>query len=293
MPYIGEIAALLTALCWAISVIYFRQLGSHFSPFNLNLWKGVIAITGLLLAIFVLDISFSSDLNDILWLLLSGAIGIGIGDSAFFAALNRMCERTTLLLTETLSPIFTALLAIVWLSEWLSGFQWLAIAIILLGVDLVIRSKKGKQREMDVSLSGLNYAALSALCQAVGAVTGRDVLINSDIHVVTASLYRLVGGLILVSLIMLLTKQAWLPHEFKKSQLWKILTLATFVGTFVAMQLQTLSFAHAPAAIVQALFASSIIFSLVIAVVRGQKVNRSAVVGSSIALLGVSLIFIW
>ena len=46
----------------------------------------------------------------------------GIGDTAFFAALNRMGERSTLLVAETLAPIFTALLAVVWISEILNAY---------------------------------------------------------------------------------------------------------------------------------------------------------------------------
>ncbi|PIP81020.1 MAG: EamA family transporter [Gammaproteobacteria bacterium CG22_combo_CG10-13_8_21_14_all_40_8] len=292
MAYLGEFSAILTALCWALSIFYFRQLCNNFSPLSLNLWKGVIAIFGLIMSIAFSHTSFFSSQHDVLWLLLSGAIGIGIGDSAFFAALNRMCERTTLLLTETLAPIFTAALAIVWLAEWLSAYQWLAIAIILLGVDLVIRSRKGKKRSMDISWSGFNFAALAALCQAVGAVIGRDVLIHSDIDIKTASLYRLLGGVLLVMVLLISTRKKWLPQEYKQVHLWKTLFKATLIGTLIAMVLQTFSFQHAPAAIVQVLFASSILFSLLLAKLRGQVIARTALYGSAIAMFGVSLIFL-
>ena len=238
------------------------------------------------------NIPIVADQKDVLWLFLSGAIGIGIGDSAFFAALNRMCERTTLVLTETLSPIFTALLAIIWLSEWLSAFQWLAMGIILVGVDLVIRSRKGKKRTMDISWSGLNFAALSAICQAIGAVIGRDILTHSNIPVTTASLYRLAGGFILVIILLMITRQKWLPKEPKNLRVWKFLIIATTIGTFLAMILQTLAFKHAPAAIVQILFASSILFSLLFALMRGQTISKISFLGSMIAMLGVGIIFI-
>jgi len=289
MPYLGEIAALTTAFCWAISVVYFRRLGGVFSPLSLNLWKGLISIAGLLLIVFISPRP-APEHQEILWLMLSGVIGIGIGDTAFFAALNRMGERSTLLLAETLAPVFTAILAMLWISEWLSVFQWLAIGVILLGVDLVLRSKKDSDEKP--TFSGLSFAALAALCQAVGAVIGRDVLISTDIDVISASLLRLLGGLIFIVPMLLFSRQRWLPTRAVGGQTWKLMFLATFIGTFIAMVLQTFSFAHAPAAIVQSLFASSIIFSLVIAKVQGVALARQAILGSSIATLGVALIFL-
>jgi len=287
---LGEIAAILTALCWSVSIIMFRHLGNSFTPMNLTLWKGLIAISGLTITLLFSGIQQSPETQDLLWLLLSGAIGIGIGDSAFFAALNRMSESTTLLLTETLAPIMTALLAMIWLSEWLSVWQWLAIAVILFGVDIVIRARKNNP--ISVTLSGFNFAALAALCQAIGAVIGRDVLVSSQIDSITASLIRLVGGVITVSIFLMVSKHRWLPKNHQKFQLWKILIIATFFGTFLAMIFQTLAFTHAPAAIVQSLFASSIIFTLVIAFMMGQKVTTRAFMGSGIALAGVALIML-
>jgi drug/metabolite transporter (DMT)-like permease len=288
----GEIAAILTAVCWSVSIIMFRHLGGSFTPMSLTFWKGLLAISGLLITLIFSGVPVSIETQHILWLLLSGAIGIGIGDSAFFAALNRMSESTTLLLTETLAPIMTAILAIVWLSEWLSVSQWIAVAIILFGVDIVIRSRKRKHKMVTVTLSGFNFAALAALCQAVGAVIGRDVLVTSQLDAVTASLIRLVGGVITVAMFLLFSKGNWFPQTQNKYQVWKMLFIATFFGTFLAMMFQTYSFANAPAAIVQSIFASSIIFSLLIAYFMGQKVPTRAFVGSGIALAGIAMIML-
>lgn len=287
----GEIAALATALCWALSVVYFRRLGGLFSPLSLNLWKGLISVFGLAIAVTFISHKLPS-LPHILWLLLSGAIGIGVGDTAFFAALNRLGERPTLLMAETLAPVFTAILAILWIGEWLSFYQWLAIAIILLGVDIVLRSKKTIVGQPPPNLSGISYAALAALCQAIGAVVGRDILINSDINPITASLIRLLGGLSFIVPVLYFSKQQWLPKKGVPAKAWKLVFIATFCGTFLAMILQMYSFANAPAAIVQSLFASCIIFSLIIAKIQGQQITRHAVFGSLLAMVGVTGIFL-
>ncbi len=293
MVIYGEIAAIATAICWSVSVMLFRYLGNNFTPLTLNFWKGLLASLALGLVLIFTGIRYLPQTKDIFWLLLSGAIGIGIGDTAFFSALNRMSESSTLLLTETLAPILTALLAMLWLAEWLSAWQWLAMAIILFGVDLVIRSRKKGSQHLLISFSGLSFAALAALCQAIGAVIGRDVLTHSAIDSVSASLLRLLGGLITASLIILFSNKSFLPKQADQFTTWKMLAIATFFGTFLAMIFQTLSFTYAPAAIVQALFASSIIFTLLLAWFNGQQITRNATIGSSIAVVGVFLMLLF
>ncbi|TQV74042.1 DMT family transporter [Aliikangiella marina] len=292
MLFSGEIAALTTAFCWALATVYFRQLGHAFSPLTLNLWKGILSIVCLS---FVL-IGFSPSLPElkyVYWLLISGVIGIGIGDTAFFAALNRLGERNTLLVAETLAPIFTALLAIIWINEWLTPIQWLAIAVVLLGVDIVLRCKKSRSPSQPISLTGLSLAAIAALCQASGAVIGRFVLTRSDIDPATASLIRLIGGIAVVIFVLLVTRKSWLPKKPADANVWRLLVLATFIGTFLALILQMYAFSQTQAAIVQSLFATCIIFSLLIAKLQGQPVTPKAVIGSFIAIAGVSLIFIY
>jgi drug/metabolite transporter (DMT)-like permease len=289
--YSGEIAALVTALCWAIAVVLFRKLGGLFTPLTLNLWKGGISLLGLAIALLFIPFSLPNP-TDIIWLLASGLIGIGIGDTAFFAALNRMGERLTLLVAETLAPVFTALLALAWIVELLSAVQWLAIGIILLGVDIVLGSRKSRKTNSDFSFGSLAYAALAAFCQAAGAVIGRDVLTNSEINPVVASTIRLVGGVTLITVMLVFTKQAWMPKKAMNKRQWGSLLLATFIGTFLAMVLQTYSFAHTEAAIAQSLFASSIIFSLLIARIQGVQISTHALVGSLISVIGVALIFL-
>lgn len=183
---LGIFAALTTALCWAIAARLYRQLGTHFAALTLNFWKGLLSLMVLLpLSLIYSDTAAANE--HIIWLLISGAIGIGLGDTCFFLALSKIGDRLSLLIAETLAPILTAILAIAWLQEWLTGQQWLAIAIILFAVDAVLRLQRS---DKTLQLSGISYAALAALCQAIGAVISRDVLVNSQIDALSGSSWR-------------------------------------------------------------------------------------------------------
>ena len=109
----GEVAALGAAFIWAAASIVYTGVGRQLSPLVLNLVKGLIAIALLFLTlVFLGKLLPSVSLMPVLLLLISGVIGIGIGDTAYFAALNSLGARRALVL-ESLSPPLGAFLALV------------------------------------------------------------------------------------------------------------------------------------------------------------------------------------
>ncbi|WP_343859306.1 DMT family transporter [Aliiglaciecola litoralis] len=285
----GEIAALTTALCWAVAARMFRVLGRSFSPLLLNMWKGVAAIAILLLVTQFILPPVLVDSNTLYWLLLSGVIGIGLGDTFFFQALNKIGDSQSILVAETLAPLFTALLAMAWISEWLTWQQWCGAALVLFSVDVIIKIQR--RNELNVfDLSGYVYAGLAALCQAIGAVISRDILTTVEIDAFNASQIRLIGGLVIIVLLMLVTKQKWLPTTTNPKRTWLFFLGATVIGTFAALYLQMVALTYSKAAIVQTLFATSVILSLVVAKVLGEKVQSKTLIWSVLALLGVAIL---
>lgn len=285
----GELAALATALFWAIAARMFRQLGDSFSALSMNLYKGIATLV-LLSLVCVCFIPFSHlPVEAYIWLLVSGVIGIGIGDTCFFLALKRIGDSQTVLVTETLAPIFAALLAMVWIAEWLNWKQWLGVAVVILSVDMVIKSTR-KMSPHIVPSTGYLFAAAAAVCQAVGAVISRDILTSYNIGATEATCWRLAGGVVIVALLMAGRREKWLPKVQNKARVWGIFALATFLGTVLAMYFQMLGFANAKAGIVQTLIATSAIFSLMVAAIMGDKISRSTMLWSSAALVGVAVL---
>lgn len=285
----GEIAALSTALCWAVAARMFRILGNNFSPLALNFWKGLAAI-GILLVItqfFLPPVTLSN--SAIYWLLLSGVIGIGLGDTFFFQALNKIGDSQSILIAETLAPIFTALLAMAWIAEWLTWQQWIGIALVLFSVDVIVKLQKKDDTQI-FEMSGYIYAGLAALCQAVGAVISRDILTSTQVDAFNASQVRLLGGMAIIVLLMLFTRQKWLPKTDNAARTWKFFVGATVIGTFAALYLQMVAFTYTKAAVVQTLFATSVVLSLVVARVLGEKVNSKTLIWSLMALIGVGVL---
>ncbi|HLO88174.1 MAG TPA: EamA family transporter, partial [Nostocaceae cyanobacterium] len=83
----GELAALMGAGLWAIASVVYGVLGQQIPPLQLNFIKGTIAISLLCVTIIITgDLALNLTPLPILLLLLSGAVGIGLGDTAFLAA---------------------------------------------------------------------------------------------------------------------------------------------------------------------------------------------------------------
>lgn len=184
----GEVAALCAAFLWAISSVIYGRLGRQIPPLELNLLKGAIAITLLVFTIYWRG-EFLPSINIVsFWLLiLSGVLGIGIGDTAFFAALNCLGARRALLM-ETLAPPITAVGALIFLQEQLGVTAWCGILLTILGVAWVVTERAPASSVRSVNLTrGISFGLIAAVALAIGGVLSRAALANTSISPLWAS----------------------------------------------------------------------------------------------------------
>jgi len=288
----GVFAALGTALCWAIAARLFRGTGNAFSPLTMNFWKGLISI-GILAAVLVFVQPVSLSTSTIVGLLISGFIGIGIGDTCFFKALQSIGDSQAVLVAETLAPLFTALFAMAFIGEWITWQQWVGVAVVLLSVDMVIKARKRSTTHV-FATSGYLYGVGAALSQAIGAVVSRDILSTGDIDAASAAFLRLVGGMVFVVPFIAITKTRYMPvidyQNDSGKRVWPAFIMATLLGTTAAIYLQMFAFAYAKAAVVQTLIATSALMSLGVAWMLGEKATKATFMWSAVALIGVAIL---
>ena len=140
--WIGPSAAVGAAVCWAVSTALFERVGNVLPAWLLNLTKGSIASVLLGLTILVLWQAPPAGVRAWVWLTISGVIGLGLGDTAYFISLRQLGHRRSLLMM-LLTPIFAGLIALVVMNEVLSLTSWLGIAITLAGLGWVIAEGDG------------------------------------------------------------------------------------------------------------------------------------------------------
>lgn len=288
----GEFAALTAAFLWALSTVIFGRLGKSLSPLVLNLAKGSIAIA-LILSTLILQNNLQPQLprQAVFWLLLSGAVGIGLGDTAYFKAINGLGARRALLM-ESLAPPLTALIALVFLGETLSAIAWMGIFLTILGVAWVISERVPVSDAASSHwAAGIGWGLVAAVGQASGAVMSRGALANTEVDPLWSGLLRISAGLVV--LIVLISGRNRLTSQLqllRSRQLLPAILLAAFLGTYLAIWLQQISFKYTPAGIAQALLATSPLFVLPIAASLGDRITGRAVIGVLVAISGIWLL---
>jgi len=291
----GEFFALGAAFLWALSSVLFKSLGKTIRPLELNLIKGVsgfilFAITSLVIG----EVFTSIRPAAVIALAVSGAIGIGFGDTMFFEAINRLGARRSLLIT-ILAPPLTVIFAWIFLRESLSLFAWVGIVITILGVTWVITEKnKVEHEENKFTWLGVFFGFLAALTQAAGAVLSRWALTESSASALQSALIRLLAGTAVLLLWILIRREkigAWLKPAPKK-QLWGILAVVILFGTYIAIWMQQLAFKFTRVGIAQTLLATSPLFILPVSALQKERLSLRSVLGVLISIAGVALIFL-
>jgi drug/metabolite transporter (DMT)-like permease len=292
LQFRGEFAALSAALIWAIASVIYTRVGRQLSPLTLNFTKGWIAIA-LLILTFLITRQGIPALNPMGFslLFLSGIVGIGFGDTAYFSALNCIGARRTLLF-ETLAPPLSALLALVFLHETLLPQAWLGIVLTISGVIWVILERVSETYGNFRPLQGSLYGLLAALGQAGGAVLSRAALVNTEIDSFWSTLIRLLGGTATLLVWILMQRQSSdVVKPFQSTRLFIVIAGTAFMSTYLGIVLQQTSLKFAATGIAQALSSTSPLFVIPIAWVMGDRISLRSVTGVLVAVIGVSLLF--
>ncbi len=294
--YSGEIAALTAACLWAGATMIFSLLGRQIRSTELNLLKGVVAIILMAAAILLTGESLTSIQPLAFWLLIiSGMIGLGLGDTAYFESLQKIGARRALLLTISAPPM-TAVMAALFLNEQLALTAWLGIAVTILGVAWVITEQtplNGVKIEPAALRAGVLFATLAALCQSASAVLSRAALTMTDVTPLQSGMWRLLAGIVVLSIWVALRKEK--PFGWIKSggtaKLWGMIFLATVFGTFLGIWLQQVAIQKSSVGIAQTLLATSPIFILPLAALSGEKLTARSVLGALVAMVGIAMLF--
>ncbi|MDZ4872803.1 MAG: hypothetical protein CLLPBCKN_002199 [Chroococcidiopsis cubana SAG 39.79] len=292
--FLGELAALTAACLWAISSVIYGRIGQRIPPLELNILKGAIAIALLVCTLLVQKSTFSDVTPTTLGLLLlSGVLGIGIGDTAFFFALNYLGARRALLM-ETLSPPLAAILALIFLQEQLSMSAWCGILLTILGVAWVVTERVPNLGERHTRIQrGVGFGILAAIALASGAVISQIVLTTSNISPLWAALLRLCGG-VLVLLPWGWQRQHHRRFEFKSinAKIMVAICIAAFAGTYLGIWLQQVAVKFAVVGVALTLSNTSPLFVIPIAVCLGERISLRAILGVFVALSGIAVLLL-
>jgi len=302
VPFIGELLALTTVLCWSISVQFFEAASRRVGSVPVNIIRIGVALLLFGIVLSIRDgspIPLDFPLRAWIYLSLSGIVGFFIGDIFLFKALVVLGPRLAMLLHSLAAPS-AAVIGWLFLSEHYFFSQWLGIAITISGVCLVIMERTPPGPNLagapirTVSTRGIVYGILAMLGQAVGYLLSKAGMMNQSgyLDAFSSTQIRAIAAFFCFCLYFSLTNK-W--GQIKKAASdRKALTYASLgavVGPFlgVSLSLQILHYLNAGVA---ATFLSLVpIFMIPFAVfVHKERVSIRAILGTIFAIFGIYLL---
>ena len=297
----GEIAAILTAICWGLSSIFFTATSREAGPIPVNRVRLLFAVPLLVITHTLLTgqlFPIHAEPYRWLWFGLSGIIGLVIGDTLLFASYTLIGNRLGTLLMASV-PVMSSLAAFLFLGETLDLFSMLGILICVAGISLVVLERSNvnghgntleKRRFWLGVLAGLG----GALGQAIGLVMAKQGL-GGDFPAISGTLIRMLAAMLFIWVITIgmgQTRQT-LQKVFSSFKLVRNIFGGSLVGPFIGVWLSQIAIQHTSVGIASTLMALTPIFLLPVAKWYYQEtVSSRAVLGTVIALAGVAIIFL-
>ena len=232
MIFFGEFAALLAALLWSVNAIVLSEALNKVGSFNVNIGRLFFASIFLLITIVIFSLPFNLYWQQYFYLILSGIIGLVIGDLGMLKSYQLIGPRLGMLMMSFV-PSISVILAFLFLDEVLTTNQILGIIITSIGLAIVILQKKPISEKFHFTIEGGFYGLIAAVGQAVGLIFAKEAFNFAELNEFVAAFIRIVFSLILLILLGISTVLDWIPLVGQFLSLpFKIFYFILFYTTF-------------------------------------------------------------
>jgi drug/metabolite transporter (DMT)-like permease len=293
MQYIGEIAALSAAFFWATSSFVFTAASARIGTIQLNIARLVVAAILLVITILVLEIDYSMTNTQLIYLILSGFIGLVIGDSFLFKAFETIGPRISMLIMSS-SPAISSIVAYYALNEELSFLGIVGIIVTLTGIGLVILEKNRANLNFQFSLKGIIYAFIGATGQAVGLILAKYAFLEGEVHSLSATFVRIAAAILLLLPLAYFSGRLKNPFKLftKDKKALRLVMIGSVLGPYMGITASFIAVVNVEVGIAATLMSTVPIIMIPLSyMIYKEKLTLISVVGAFIAVGGVSLLF--
>ena len=288
----------MAALCWAVASLISADVTRKIGGLAFNRLRLFFVSIMLIGYTFYLDTWNTINHDFLFTILFSGIIGIFLGDTLLFIALQKIGPRRNNILFSLAAP-FTVILNIIFLNEIMSTINLIGCIIVFFGVVVAIAygNSKDKNHRWEV-VEGNIYFGVSlgigaALCQAIGLIMMKPILTMGADPIASAALRTAISFVFLAFTFFLNYK----IFNTKTNLSVKIVgqsILSGFLGMALGMSLLLIALKYADAGIVATLSSTSPIMILFLIWLLTKKIPTiGAWIGTVLAIIGSGLIFIY
>lgn len=295
MPFLGELSALLTACLWSGGAIAFSAASQRVGSFQVNITRLILAATYLAILIGVMRFDINLSGTQVLYLSISGFIGLSLGDTFLFKAFQEIGARVSMLIMS-LAPAIASLLAYFLLGEFLSVVGVLGIAITIAGVSIVVFDRRGDAAQrVSLTTFGIVCAVLAAVGQGAGLVFAKMAFRVGEVNGFVATAVRITTSLVLLIPVGVATKRYTSPLKMFMHQRKAFLytAIGSVLGPFLGISFSLIAIKHTDIGIAATIMALVPILMLpMVVIVYKEKLTWRAMLGAFTAVAGVAVLFL-
>lgn len=293
--YLGEITAIATAFCWAVTSIFFSYGGRQVGSVVVNLSRLLFAFLMMASTHFFLFGDFLPVQAEPFrwgWLGLSALLGFVIGDSGLFQAFILVGPRLASLIMA-LVPIFSTFFGWLFFGETVTYLEFTGIILTISGVAWVVTEKRGRtQVENKLYGQGIIFGLVGVLGQASGLITSKFGLVDG-FPPASANVIRILAGMTILWLLAAFRGQVGFTiKQWRHKKALYAIWGGTLTGPFAGVWLSLTAIQLTRVGIAATLMALTPIMVIPLSYfIFGERITVRSIVGTIVAVIGVALIF--
>ena len=295
MNYIGEIAALATAFCWSITSYAFTNASRRVGALQVNIDRMVLASIMLISIVGVFGISLSLTFNQISNLVISGILGLVLGDSFLFKSFQLIGARLGIIIMAAV-PVLSTILAFFFLNEIISLLGMFGMLLTIAGILIVVLERKNpSENKTSISKIGIFYGFLGALGQASGLIFAKFAFQSGELNGFSASFIRLFSASIIILPLASTFRRYKNPFGIYPNDSYstKVILIGTIFGPVLGITGSLIAIEYAKVGIASTLMATMPIIMLPISrFYFKEKLDWKSIIGAFVAVIGTAIIFL-
>jgi drug/metabolite transporter (DMT)-like permease len=295
--FAGELAALGTAVCWAVGSNLFAGAVRTMGSVVLNRLRITVGMVLLMLALLVLRGSpwptWASG-PAVALLAVSGLIGFVFGDTWYFRCLGILGPGRAALLAS-LAPVITVVLGWPLLGERPGPMALLGMALTIGGIAWVLWEREQKERSHVEGSAAMGVLAgvLAAVGQAVGYVISKRAL-ATGLDPLSATVVRVVAATVGIWLLAAMQRDVrrTLAH-LREGRATAFMASGAVFGPFLGVTLSLTALQFVQAGVAASITAIYPLLTLVISSrAHGERLTLRTLAGAVVAVAGVVVLFL-
>ena len=287
----GDLYAVITAVCWSSAVILFDISTKNFTAIQLNVLKNFIGVFGFILTIILFSIpspNFSQ--QDIFTLALSGFLGILIADGLFLESLRRLGSGISAVVSTIYTPT-VFIIAFILFNETINLHSYIGGVLVLGGITISVFQPPKTIKKRDLYI-GILFGIMANILTAYSVLIIKPIMKNNS--VIYIALYRFSIGFIFGILINILKsgiKQV--IQKFKQGLTNQYVILGAFLGTYLSVIFWLAGYKYTLAGRAAIYNQLSTVFIIILArVFLKEPMTSKKIIGVSLAIFGAMIVSI-